>query len=666
MEEKTSAGDYVSPIVDEDILPTPKLRYRGDHTVVMLHEMLIATTPHNLYVGLPLREREKCCCLTDSMDKDSANTKTFFDHYRDSNLLSHDDLQNLVARSRFKMARVLAVNGKLDTLPMLARLTNVKEEMARKPHHHSFISHLPPDYCVILGLARYYYIGIVAPSCVWRLLSLILAAEATAFVRNLSQKHFVPSSLSPPADSKAVYFHLTPSLSIMLDAITPRMCMESMDSERLEMLGDSFMKFIISVELFQKYPTAHEGGLTTRRNHIISNDNQMICAQRLGLGAYLRAVPMVNGLQVLNFEPPGRDACASNLWNGLAVIPEKKTKKRKLPRVSEAVLLRPQYHSIRVKPKLLADLVESIVGAFYVHGGVSAATAVVKGLECWPADPNPSATTRSSAETSPSFTASLPCVIPEGYPPFLAKLATGFLSTDSAPAITNKAVSAPPCHVSLTVVNFFASILGYRFTNMLILEEATTHCSVPHKRSNQRLEFLGDAVLDIVVVSLIFHHNQSASQGDLSLSKSNATNNKTLGNKAMELGLHRYLHVMSSQLLSEFRDIELFFGLARHFENCKAEEKGSTVRSPQHLAPLSGRKRSRNGAFKKSKRFNSMKPTIPLPDPTADIEFTDSGCLKALADFLEALIGAVYLDSGGSLQAVESVVRSINLLPQIP
>ena len=34
-------------------------------------------------------------------------------------------------------------------------------------------------------------------------------------------------------------------------------------------------------------------------------------------------------------------------------------------------------------------------------------------------------------------------------------------------------------------------MFGYRFQDISILEEALTHCSVQHKKSNQRLEFLG-------------------------------------------------------------------------------------------------------------------------------------------------------------------------------
>lgn len=45
------------------------------------------------------------------------------------------------------------------------------------------------------------------------------------------------------------------------------------------------------------------------------------------------------------------------------------------------------------------------------------------------------------------------------------------------------------------------SMLGYKFRNLNLLKEACTHCSWPDQSSAcyQRLEFLGDAVLDILI-----------------------------------------------------------------------------------------------------------------------------------------------------------------------
>ena len=49
------------------------------------------------------------------------------------------------------------------------------------------------------------------------------------------------------------------------------------------------------------------------------------------------------------------------------------------------------------------------------------------------------------------------------------------------------------------------SLLGYSFRDMALLEESLTHCSWPQPPCNQRLEFLGDAVMDLLVTDFIFN-----------------------------------------------------------------------------------------------------------------------------------------------------------------
>ena len=48
--------------------------------------------------------------------------------------------------------------------------------------------------------------------------------------------------------------------------------------------------------------------------------------------------------------------------------------------------------------------------------------------------------------------------------------------------------------------------IGYTFKDPSLLNTAFTHCSVQHSLSNQRLEFLGDAVLDFVVVKQLHRY----------------------------------------------------------------------------------------------------------------------------------------------------------------
>ncbi len=60
--------------------------------------------------------------------------------------------------------------------------------------------------------------------------------------------------------------------------------------------------------------------------------------------------------------------------------------------------------------------------------------------------------------------------------------------------------------------------IGYKFRNISLLEEALTHSSYANEkkiRSNERLEFLGDSVLSIIISDYIFRKERGVDEGDL-------------------------------------------------------------------------------------------------------------------------------------------------------
>lgn len=57
----------------------------------------------------------------------------------------------------------------------------------------------------------------------------------------------------------------------ILEAITTLRCCEDFSSERLELLGDSVLKYALSCHLYLKYPEKHEGQLSSRRSHVVCN-----------------------------------------------------------------------------------------------------------------------------------------------------------------------------------------------------------------------------------------------------------------------------------------------------------------------------------------------------------------------------------------------------------
>ena len=90
--------------------------------------------------------------------------------------------------------------------------------------------------------------------------------------------------------------------------------------------------------------------------------------------------------------------------------------------------------------------------------------------------------------------------------------------------------------------------IGYKFRNSLLLAEALTHPSVGHETQqrhfdNQRLEFLGDAVLQLVITERLFHHFGTEPEGKLTKLRSRLVSRDTLQGRgaALDLGKHLLL-----------------------------------------------------------------------------------------------------------------------------
>lgn len=137
--------------------------------------------------------------------------------------------------------------------------------------------------------------------------------------------------------------------------------------------------------------------------------------------------------------------------------------------------------------------------------------------------------------------------------------------------------------------------LGYAFRDRALLLQATTHRSFGADH-NERLEYLGDSVLNLAVAHLLFAQLSQLPEGDLSRVRANLVKQDTLQALALQIGLPEVIRLGEGELRS------------------------------------GGRKR----------------PSI-------------------LADALEAVIGAVYLDGGyGAAQSlVERLFRNVEIQPQM-
>ena len=88
--------------------------------------------------------------------------------------------------------------------------------------------------------------------------------------------------------------------------------------------------------------------------------------------------------------------------------------------------------------------------------------------------------------------------------------------------------------------------LDYRFDDVALLQQALTHRSAPGN-SNERLEFLGDAVLDVVVSEALFHACPDAAEGDLSRLRASLVRDTSLAELAADLGLGEHLILGSGE-----------------------------------------------------------------------------------------------------------------------
>ncbi|OGE58522.1 hypothetical protein PENARI_c001G00533 [Penicillium arizonense] len=161
--------------------------------------------------------------------------------------------------------------------------------------------------------------------------------------------------------------------------------------------------------------------------------------------------------------------------------------------------------------------------------------------------------------------------------------------------------------------------LGYKFKYPRLLRSAFTHPSLPSAWARvpcyQRLEFLGDALLDLVCVEHLFHRFPHRDPQWLTEHKMAMVSNKFLGALAVKLMLHPHLQHSSAPLLSQN---------TRYAEALQVAESES------------------NG---------EMDYWLSAPDSP-----------KALPDMLEAYLGAIFVDSGFDLTVVEKFFE-MHVLP---
>ena len=98
-------------------------------------------------------------------------------------------------------------------------------------------------------------------------------------------------------------------------------------------------------------------------------------------------------------------------------------------------------------------------------------------------------------------------------------------------------------------MNDIQKIIGYNFKSNNLLTLALTHSSfsneskLPHGNNNERLEFLGDAVLEIAVSEYLYNRYPTMSEGDLTKLRAAIVCEPSLAQKAKNLNIGEYLRI---------------------------------------------------------------------------------------------------------------------------
>jgi len=180
--------------------------------------------------------------------------------------------------------------------------------------------------------------------------------------------------------------------------------------------------------------------------------------------------------------------------------------------------------------------------------------------------------------------------------------------------------------------------IGYTFREKSFLLQAFTHSSYSENNltdSYERLEYLGDAVLDYLVTCYIYT-NSDADPGRLTDIRSALVCNNTFAALLVDLGLHGNILYSAPEVRKKIVD---------YVDSRKYEDNSSCNNS-------SNRDYSRSISNSHS---NSLVNNLKLINESEPPEAKEIEVPKLLGDVLEALVGAVFIDSGHDLEKAWNV-----------
>lgn len=497
--------------------------------------------------------------------------------------------------------------------------------------------------------------------------------ERQALIHDFYAK-LLPSVLDEPT------VPLLPPSPILVDSMTGPTASLTYDFERLEILGDSFLKLAASIDVFLSCPpSANEGKLSSKRQELVCNATLYDIATRLDIYRYARLTPFFAKLwcppdlikqfdreTMVRFpyiplvfdegeqrwrliweadERAGRRSALHHLLpdgtlvdrgraagEHIVLVGAAKHQRHKSTPANTPVLSR---FGQPLPPKAMADLLEAIIGAVYKVGGYNSGLRVLRGLGILSdlmethRDINPEEAIGAIRAAEPAHPKSFSgkIVVPEG----LQKM------SDVAP------YAPSPEDYPYEEIE---AALGYKFRSRRLLFVAMTHASIDVTFSNERLEWLGDAILDWIITEYYWEEFGDAkwmTPARITSCRQAAVCNEAFSRIAVHAGgLHRFLRIDAPFLQLEIQ---------QYVQAVMAVEDGPEGADPE--GPLS--------ALSWSTRYD-LKPadasTVKAREEPAERgvpRLSIPPAPKALGDLFEGIAGAVFLDLGFDVQAFSRI-----------
>ncbi|ART82945.1 ribonuclease III [Oceanisphaera profunda] len=172
--------------------------------------------------------------------------------------------------------------------------------------------------------------------------------------------------------------------------------------------------------------------------------------------------------------------------------------------------------------------------------------------------------------------------------------------------------------------------IGYTFNDQAMLVRALTHRSAG-SRHNERLEFLGDSLLSMVIADALFHRFPRVNEGDMSRMRATLVREKTLAELAREFELGEYLILGPGELKSG--------GFRR--ESILADAVEAIIGAVYLDANIEQMQTMMLGWYED--RLNAIQPGIDQKDPKTRLQELLQGKRKPLPTYtVEQVIGEAH------------------------